>query len=200
MGCAGSKANDPDDPKAQGGDGDGEDEGDYSPLTQEEVNARIQCSDGTLRYELGKTGISLRYAYLSQRGYYPEDLYKANQDAFKVVPAFNGDQNQILFGVFDGHGVDGDSCSYFVLDNVEETLKQLLAKYPNDFERAYKDTFVAINMKMHEQVSRALADGGTLRGAPVDRGEGKHGAGERDCAQQGCAQLVSGARGTRSDS
>ena len=135
-----------------GGHADDGGEDDYSPLTQDEVNARIVCSEKALLFPLGKTGVTLRYAYLSQRGYYPEDLYKANQDAFKVVPAFNGDPNQILFGVFDGHGVDGDSCSYFVRDNIEETLKALLAKYPTDFERAYKETFVAINMKMHEQV------------------------------------------------
>ena len=54
---------------------------------------------------VGGGTIQLRYAYLCQRGYYPEDLYKANQDAFKVVPKFNNDQEQILFGVFDGHGV-----------------------------------------------------------------------------------------------
>ena len=153
MGCAGSSHKGDDEytkgGSAYGGEDDGED---YNPLTADEVNARIVCSSQAERFPLGKTGVTLRYAYLSQRGYYPEDLYKANQDAFKVVPAFNGDPNQILFGVFDGHGVDGDSCSYFVRDNIEETLKALLAKYPTDFERAYKETFVAINMKMHEQV------------------------------------------------
>eukprot|EP00966_Prymnesium_polylepis_P111560 2580688-Prymnesium_polylepis.1 len=138
MGCAGSKSADSNEETKQGQGGEGgenEEEGDYSPLTQEEVNARIQCSDGQQHFALGSTGLTLRYAYLSQRGYYPEDLYKANQDAFKVVPNFGDDPNQILFGVFDGHGVDGDSCSYFVRDNIEETLKMLIAKYPNDFER-----------------------------------------------------------------
>lgn len=157
MGCSGSKSHDAHEGgKGHGGDGDGEDDRDYNPLTQEEVNARIQSSDGTLNFPLGQTGLSLRYAYLSQRGYYPEDLYKANQDAFKVIPSFNNDPNQILFGVFDGHGVDGDSCSYFVRDSIEETLKKLIAKYPNDFERAYKETFISINGKMHEQAIATL--------------------------------------------
>ena len=52
---------------------------------QEEVLERIQCCDEALLFPLGKSGFSLRYAYLSQRGYYPEDLYKRNQDAFKVT-------------------------------------------------------------------------------------------------------------------
>lgn len=150
MGCAGSKASDLDDPgRKHGGGDDGEDE--YAPLTQEDIKARIQCSDGELLFPLGESGLTMRYAYLSQRGYYPEDLYKANQDAFKVVPNFNGDPSQILFGVFDGHGVDGDSCSYYVRDNIEATLKSMIAKYPNDFERAYKETFIDINHNMHEQ-------------------------------------------------
>ena len=154
MGCAGSKANDVDSGggnKQGGGAGAPEEEEDYSPLTQEDIKARIQSSDGELLFPLGKSGMTMRYAYLSQRGYYPEDLYKANQDAFKVVPNFNDDPNQILFGVFDGHGVDGDSCSYFVRDNIEATLKKFIAKYPNDFERGYKETFVDINLSMHEQ-------------------------------------------------
>jgi hypothetical protein len=120
------------------------------------VNARIVCSNKAELFKLGKkSGITLRFAYLSQRGYYPEDLYKANQDAFKVVPNFNGNEDEIFFGVFDGHGVDGDSCSYFVRDNIEQELKIQMQKYPNDFEKAYKESFVAVNMKMHEQVGDA---------------------------------------------
>lgn len=156
MGCASSKSSDIVDhgtkkPADNGRDGpDGEEQ--FSPLTKEDIQSRIQCSDGNLVFPLGKSGIIMRYAYLSQRGYYPEDLYKANQDAFKVIPNFNNDPSQIFFGVFDGHGVDGDSCSYFVRDNIEAVLKAMMAKYPHDFERAYKETFVNINMKMHEQV------------------------------------------------
>ena len=121
-----------------------------SKTAQEEVNARIVCSPKAELFKLGDSGITLRYAYLSQRGYYPEDLYKANQDAFKVVPKFGGDPSQIFFGVFDGHGVDGDSCSYFVRDSIEKTLKKTMAAHPDDFERAYKECFVTINKAMHK--------------------------------------------------
>ena len=154
MGCAGSSQKpEPD----HGGGGAGgadelEEEEQYNPLTEDEVNARIVCSKEAERFLLAGSGMTLRYAYLSQRGYYPEDLYKANQDAFKIVTKFNGDPEQILFGVFDGHGVDGDSCSYFVRDNIEQELKKQMIKYPEDFERAYKESFVQVNLRMHEQV------------------------------------------------
>jgi hypothetical protein len=153
MGCGGSKAESaPTGGNDHNNDDGQEEEGDYNPLTEDEVNARIVCSKSPELFKLGDSGITLRYAYLSQRGYYPEDLYKANQDAFKIVPKFNGRKDQILFSVFDGHGVDGDSCSYFVRDNIEAELKRQLKNYPEDFEKAYKETFIGVNMRMHEQV------------------------------------------------
>lgn len=149
MGCAGSTAKDPHDHEGGGYD-DGQEE-EYQPLTQEEVNARIVACDKTQLFTLGKTNFVLRYAYLSQRGYYPDDLYKNNQDSFKVIPNFNDDPNAILLGVFDGHGADGDACSYFVRDNIERHLKATIIKYPEDFERAYKEAFINTNTEMHEQ-------------------------------------------------
>ena len=139
MGCAGSSSKDAVDDKPQGGGGeqgyqDGEEE-DYQPLTAEEVNARIQCCDKAQHFTIGKSGLSLKYAYLSQRGYYPEDLYKANQDAFKVIPAFDGDPNHFFMGVFDGHGSDGDACSYFVRDNIEEHLKDSMPAHQARMKR-----------------------------------------------------------------
>jgi serine/threonine protein phosphatase PrpC len=154
MGCASSshKADADAQPSPSPSANDQIDEQDeYKPLTDEEVNARIVCSPKSELFKLGDSGISLRYAYLSQRGYYPEDLYKANQDAFKVVPKFNGNKEHIFFGVFDGHGVEGDSCSYFVRDNIEGELKRQIKNYPDDFEKAYKEAFVSVNQKMHEQ-------------------------------------------------
>ena len=153
MGCAGSSQKQ--DTPAHGGGGADEEEEQYNPLTEDEVNARIVCSTKAEKFPLGDSGITLRYAYLSQRGYYPEDLYKANQDSFKVVPKFNGLKEQILFGVFDGHGVDGDSCSYFVRDNIEQELKKQMLLYPEDFEKAYKESFIQVNQRMHDQVCPA---------------------------------------------
>ena len=156
MGCASSSNKDPGEPRGgSGGSGNGGDEEEYNPLTTEEVNARIQCCDKPLEHTLGKSGITLRYAYLSQRGYYPEDLYKANQDAFKVIPSFNGDPNNMFLGVFDGHGSDGDACSYFVRDNIEANLKRAIEKHPDDFEMAFKASFIETNDRMHQAVRTA---------------------------------------------
>jgi hypothetical protein len=60
----------------------------------------------------------LRYCYVSQRGYYPHDLFKANQDSYLLCESLFGDKNSNLFGIFDGHGEVGDFCSHFAADQV----------------------------------------------------------------------------------
>ena len=61
------------------------------PLSRAEVTARIECSEAPEVFSIGKTAsgatLQLRYAYLCQRGYYPDDLFKANQDSFKSTAA-----------------------------------------------------------------------------------------------------------------
>lgn len=89
----------------------------------------------------------MRYAYLSQRGYYPDgefkytmlqvlvtsltylftiapdcilylDPHKANQDSYSVTHKFIGKESDAFFGIYDGHGRDGDKCAQFVRDNL----------------------------------------------------------------------------------
>ena len=79
------------------------------PLSAAEYQQRLVGSSKMERFGLGEEskGVSLRFACLSQRGYYPEDLYKANQDCYTVLRDFNKQRGDIFFGVFDGHGSDG---------------------------------------------------------------------------------------------
>ena len=72
----------------------------------------------------------MRYAYRTQRGYYPEDMSKNNQDAFKVIKNLNGNNNVAYFGVFDGHGKVGDKGSYYVRDSIEQKLKMYIGASP----------------------------------------------------------------------
>ena len=45
----------------------------------------------------------------SQKGYYPADPMKENQDSFDIRIAI--DEQNHFFGVYDGHGTDGTRCS-----------------------------------------------------------------------------------------
>lgn len=60
----------------------------------------------------------LHYCYVSQRGYYPNSLGKANQDSYLICESLFGNDSCHLFGIFDGHGEFGDHCSHFAADQV----------------------------------------------------------------------------------
>ncbi len=70
-------------------------------------------------------GLRIRYAYVSQKGYYPDQLDKANQDAYSVVEKFGpNDSNDAFFAVFDGHGELGDHCAQFARDKLPVYLNR----------------------------------------------------------------------------
>jgi serine/threonine protein phosphatase PrpC len=92
---------------------------------------------------------NMEYCYASQRGYYPNDLTKANQDSFVICESIQDDNYCHLFGVFDGHGEFGDLCSYYSADKVPEYLVKetnLLGGLSNitdkEFQQAYSNAFI----------------------------------------------------------
>lgn len=88
------------------------------PLTAKDYKARLSTSEGTQTIYFPHTNITIRYAFVSQRGYYPDSPDKANQDSLCVHTHFGGDPEQVFFGVFDGHGEYGTQCSQFAKDKV----------------------------------------------------------------------------------
>lgn len=96
----------------------------------------------------GKSGIGLHYAYLTQRGFYPEAPSKANQDSFCVCPRFAGEADDHFFGVFDGHGEFGTPCSQFACDRVCENLAKHRL-FREDPPQALHAAFVSTNVQLH---------------------------------------------------
>lgn len=94
-------------------------------LTERQVKGRLKTqSEQTV--SLGG-GLTFRYAAASQRGYYPSQADKANQDSFAVHIDMNG-TGKHWFAVYDGHGPVGEKCSAFACENVaKEFSKQLKA-------------------------------------------------------------------------
>ena len=102
-------------------------------------------------FEFGK--YSLRYAWVSQRGYYPEDLDKHNQDAHLEVETFGKDKgidDCAYFAVYDGHGKTGDLCSIFTRDRMPKMLAEEIAKDHTAIDKAHNTTFVKINELLHQ--------------------------------------------------
>jgi serine/threonine protein phosphatase PrpC/CRP-like cAMP-binding protein len=74
-------------------------------------------------------GLRLRYAFLSQKGYYPEDPDKQNQDACSIIEHFGGKaSNDAFFAVYDGHGNNGDLCAQFARDRMPNHMMKHLNK------------------------------------------------------------------------
>jgi serine/threonine protein phosphatase PrpC len=68
-------------------------------------------------------------AWVTQRGYYPENLNKANQDAYSYHIEFgnNPDTEQAsFFAVYDGHGKCGDLVSEYTRDNLPARIVEAI--------------------------------------------------------------------------
>ena len=132
----------------------------YSPLSLSQIRERQEWNEQPLSYTIGnaaKGPIRMNYAYLCQRGLYPDDPDKENQDAFKIVPDFDGDETSIMMGVFDGHGEYGDDCSGFVRDNIEDYLIEARREHNKDLEKAFRSAFRKLNSQMHYRTVRPAA-------------------------------------------
>ncbi|DAZ96598.1 TPA: hypothetical protein N0F65_000164, partial [Lagenidium giganteum] len=119
-----------------------------SPLTKDQINSRIVCSPKAVKAKISEK-LSIQYAFVSQRGYYPDALDKPNQDCYTIIPSFNGDESKIYFGVYDGHGTIGDLCAAFAKKECPERLVKILEKKNGTFLEAYSKSFEDTNAKLH---------------------------------------------------
>lgn len=138
------------------------------PLTAKDYKERLSSSNGTQSAYLPGAGYLIRWAYVSQRGYYPDSPDKANQDAFCVQSNFTGDHEQHLFGVYDGHGEFGTACANFARDKVPENLASS-AHFGSSPELAFHHAMVITNNQLHrsevdDQMSGTTAIAVLIRG------------------------------------
>eukprot|EP00586_Coscinodiscus_wailesii_P010405 CAMPEP_0172500218 /NCGR_PEP_ID=MMETSP1066-20121228/135851_1 /TAXON_ID=671091 /ORGANISM="Coscinodiscus wailesii, Strain CCMP2513" /LENGTH=703 /DNA_ID=CAMNT_0013274341 /DNA_START=306 /DNA_END=2417 /DNA_ORIENTATION=- len=123
--------------------------------TKAQIDSRIECSEESENATLG--GAKVRFAYLSQRGYYPDDPNKANQDAFSVTHRFASVQNDAFLAVYDGHGKHGDKCAQFCKHRLPEMVAKQIAqnKIKNDnsetsLHQACKHAHINCNLTLHK--------------------------------------------------
>lgn len=115
------------------------------------VSSQFLPPDGSRIAKVDSEKYELRYSYLSQRGYYPDALDKANQDSFCIHTPFGTDVNDHFFGVFDGHGEFGAECSQFVKRRLCENLLRN-SKFNVDPVEACHASFLATNSQLHADV------------------------------------------------
>jgi serine/threonine protein phosphatase PrpC len=115
------------------------------------VSSQFLPPDGSRIARIPSCNYELRYSYLSQRGYYPDALDKANQDSFCIHTPFGTDVNDHFFGVFDGHGEYGAECSQFVKRRLCENLLRN-SKFNVDPVEACHSAFLATNSQLHGDI------------------------------------------------
>lgn len=125
---------------------------DYGPMSRDELRNRQLCSREQPSHHVpaaeGFVSVRLRYAYLSQRGYYPEEPHKENQDAFAIAADIES-EGSLMAGVFDGHGEFGDDCAGFVRDNIEAYMTDAMSKHARDIPKAFHTAYTRLDADMH---------------------------------------------------
>lgn len=115
------------------------------------VSAQFLPPDGSRTIKVPSGDYELRYSFLSQRGYYPDALDKANQDSFCIHTPFGTNPNDNFFGVFDGHGEYGAQCSQFVKRTLCENLLRN-SKFHVDAVEACHSAFLTTNSQLHADI------------------------------------------------
>ncbi|ESQ50371.1 hypothetical protein EUTSA_v10001889mg [Eutrema salsugineum] len=115
------------------------------------VSAQFLPPDGSRIVKVPSCNYELRYSFLSQRGYYPDALDKANQDSFAIHTPFGSNSDDHFFGVFDGHGEFGAQCSQFVKRRLCENLLRH-GRFRVDAAEACNSAFLSTNSQLHADV------------------------------------------------
>ncbi|KAL1566860.1 cGMP-dependent protein kinase [Salvia divinorum] len=142
-----------------GSESDGEKEGQlnqFSSTSDHEVgitrlsrvSAQFLPPEGSKYVKVPSGEYELHYSFLSQRGYYPDALDKANQDSFCIHTPFGTSPDDHFFGVFDGHGEFGTQCSQFVKQKLCENLLRN-SRFHMDAVEACHAAFLTTNSQLH---------------------------------------------------
>lgn len=113
------------------------------------VSAQFLPPNGSRTVKVPMGNYELRYSFLSQRGFYPDALDKANQDSFCIHTPFGTNPNDHFFGVFDGHGEYGAQCSQFVKQKLCENLLRN-SRFHMDAVEACHAAFLKTNSELHD--------------------------------------------------
>ncbi|CAB9506024.1 2C and cyclic nucleotide-binding/kinase domain-containing protein [Seminavis robusta] len=148
-------------------------------LTAEEVAKRTFSSIANKATTLGTIHnvTHLQFAQWTQRGYYPDDPHKQNQDEFGTHLQFAGVDRDAMFAVYDGHGKNGHACSQFARERLPKAIAKHVRrircqKYQNtrdnnkkggwdpsrwpmlnrkEYEACCRRAFLEVNQAMHDE-------------------------------------------------
>ncbi|KAK9814008.1 hypothetical protein WJX73_008908 [Symbiochloris irregularis] len=118
------------------------------PLGQTNYWNRLSLSKQPHEVELTKSRFSLKYAFTSLRGFYPDALQKSNQDEVCANQLFGENLEQLLFAVFDGHGSEGHLCAQFAKNKLTDNLLSDKT-FKHDPQQGLRSALVLLNKQLH---------------------------------------------------
>ncbi len=131
------------------------DDADYAsggPLTTKEIRSR-QESSGKNNMTFAIDYLQFQGACLTQRGYYPDEMDKENQDSYSCHTKFGDQPGSAFFAVYDGHGRDGHLVSKYTQKFLPLEIATQLQE-----QRGLRDGNNAFSRGV-VQISRGLSEG-----------------------------------------
>lgn len=96
------------------------------PLLENSYWSRLSLSSQPHEVELNRSKFTVKYAFTSLRGFYPDALQKSNQDEVCAHQLFSDESEQLLFAVFDGHGSEGHLCAQYAKNKVQPGTSKIV--------------------------------------------------------------------------
>jgi serine/threonine protein phosphatase PrpC len=149
-------------------DDEGYDDEDDDGLTPDEkkfamslvgTSDRVVDSGGVLKWNCTcaadpDLSYKMVYGHVSQTGFYPDTLEKANQDTVLVVENFGSMEDSALFVVLDGHGQTGTECSQFGKSRLPNNIIKSNQYVHGGLGESFREGVLATNRQMHRQKRR----------------------------------------------
>ena len=131
--------------------------------------ARLRMAQSMSNIQLEGGKVVQRVAFRSQTGSINGKPKRNNQDSFLVCQDYGGLKQQWLFGVFDGHGLNGHDVSAHIKKSLPQHLLQFINKNPKSLAeeevRGLSMGFSASFLHVNHELMRSTHIDSTLSGS-----------------------------------
>lgn len=130
-------------------------------LTEEQLATRLEVS--AEKAAVLVNGRRFRFSTATQRGYYPHEHDKPNQDASRAD--VYGKNGRHWFSVLDGHGPEGHKCSAFAVKRIPQLFDESVGQglsIKQAFEVSHEETHAQLTANPHIESDQSGTTATTL--------------------------------------
>ena len=114
-----------------------------------EETSKNDTENALKTYTLSRHYTNIPKIQISSKTYKNEKYMEEMEDIILINQNFNGDKNQHLFCIFDGHC--GDETAILSSENYPKIFLDLLKKYPNNIEKCLNESFIKLDEKTKKE-------------------------------------------------